>query len=152
MDFSSMTLDHHYIHDFQNELEEAKQQSRTEREMVEQIVQEEILLKEQVEFLEQFTLKQIILDNSLRDDPDKRKPYNKTNQTNYGKWYDSHISKIKDWLKNPLVRLSEVPQKEYLDFVHIAKNFVLDKEQNLDKLDVNKNINWLWKRNIRCIC
>jgi len=37
------------------------------------------LPKEQVEFLEQFILGQIIPDNSLRDDPDKRKPYDETN-------------------------------------------------------------------------
>ena len=60
------------IDDFQDELDEARQQSRTERDMIAQLVQEGNLPKEQVTFLEQFILGQIIPDNSLRDDPDKR--------------------------------------------------------------------------------
>ena len=53
------------IDDFQDELDEARQQSRTERDMVVQLVQEGNLPKEQVAFLEQFILGQIIPDNSL---------------------------------------------------------------------------------------
>lgn len=126
------------IDDFQDELDEARRQSRTERDMVEQVLQEGNLPKEQVEFLEQFILGQIIPDNSLRDDPDKRKPYDETNRSSYGKWYDSRIPKIKEWLKNPLVRPAGVPQKEYLNFVRIAKNFFLDEEGRLYKRDANE--------------
>ena len=102
---------------------------------------EEMVIKEayKVEKLEmpQYLMSQhrkdepLLPDEAFKFDPTKKEPYPEDHRTESGKNQDARLSKVKQWLKNPMERPSGIPKEQYRKFRRYATKFFVDKKDRL---------------------
>ena len=69
----------------------------------------------------------------LRDDPDKREPYDEKHRTTAGINQDERLKLVVGWLKNPLERPEGMDNKAYGKFIRFCRPFFINKEGKLYK-------------------
>ena len=123
---------------FQKELIRARKEMLAEQHLVETFIREGKVASEQQHFLEQFILGQVIPDDEITEEAPEDTEYDERNRTVAGIEMDRKLPMIKTWLANPKVRPSGMNERQYQNFIRLAKNFFLDKEGRLYRRSIDE--------------
>jgi Integrase zinc binding domain/RNase H-like domain found in reverse transcriptase len=110
---------------FSKEIEEARCQSKAEKQRIEQYIQQG-----QATAVAQYT-NQFLLPNEKEIEELEGEPYPEDQRTNSGKMQDDRLPLIKAWLQEPFVKPAGMEEHEYRKLVRMTTHFFTDEQGRL---------------------